>query len=96
MLCSPEVVTDLDEKTAEEKEAEGNGAEQASANDFLRQDGELPEAYARRVFKRVFCQDIEKVLSMEVCCAALQLTDVMLAICQAWPNLKSTLYFSAA
>ena len=67
VLCSPDVVTDLDEKTAEEKEAEANGAEAASANDFLRQDGELPEAYARRVFKRVFCQDIEKVLSMEVC-----------------------------
>ena len=67
VLCSPDVVTDLDEKTAEEKEAEANGAEQVTANDFLRQDGELPEAYVRRVFKRVFCQDIEKVLSMEVC-----------------------------
>lgn len=66
MLCSPEVVTDLDEKTKEEEAAETDGAEKDDPSDFLQRNGESAETYARRIFERVFCRDIEKVLSMEV------------------------------
>lgn len=33
---------------------------------FLRRDGESADAYAARIFKRVFTEDIENVLKMEV------------------------------
>lgn len=33
---------------------------------FLRRDGESADAYAARIFKRVFTEDIENVLKVEV------------------------------
>ena len=33
---------------------------------FLARDGEDPGAYAARIFRRVFCADIESVLKMDV------------------------------
>lgn len=64
-LCSPEAVTDLDEKTADREGAEGEApAEDVSS--FTRAEGESAADYARRIFDRVFRHDIENVLSMEV------------------------------
>ncbi len=59
----PDQVTDLDE--VENKE-EGEEAEEEGPSAFLRQDGEGVESYAARIFKRVFTDDIENVLKMEV------------------------------
>ena len=47
------------EGAAEQKEAEDPSA-------FLRQEGEAAEAYASRIFERVYGHDIERVLRMEV------------------------------
>lgn len=47
------------EGAAEQKEAEDPSA-------FLRQEGETADAYARRIFERVYGHDIERVLRMEV------------------------------
>ncbi|CAL8466635.1 g6171 [Coccomyxa elongata] len=58
----PDQVTDLDE--GENKE-EGEEAREEGPSAFLRQDGESVEAYAARIFKRVFTDDIENVLTME-------------------------------
>ena len=47
----------------------GSEAQQQAAEDhsaFLRQDGESADAYARRIFERVYGHDIERVLRMEV------------------------------
>lgn len=62
--CRPDQVTDLDE--GENKEEDGAQEEGPSA--FLRQDGEFAEAYAARIFRRVFTEDIQNVLKMEVGC----------------------------
>lgn len=64
MTYSPEEVTDLDEKAAEAEAEESGAADDLS--DFQQQEGEAPEAFARRIFHRVFCSDIEKVLTLEV------------------------------
>ena len=65
--CSPDVVTDLDEKSAEEREAEANGAKpQDDPSVFLKRPDETPREYAIRIWQRVYCRDIENVLSMEV------------------------------
>jgi hypothetical protein len=67
----PDVITDLDEETAEEKAA----GEKDEHSFFQREAGEGAEDYARRVFQRVFCNDIRRVLRMDVrslaatCCA---------------------------
>ncbi|KAK9916527.1 hypothetical protein WJX75_003754 [Coccomyxa subellipsoidea] len=58
----PDQVTDLDEN--KNKEGEGDGKEEGPSV-FLRQDGESADAYAARIFKRVFTEDIENVLKME-------------------------------
>ena len=58
----PDVITDLDEETAEEKAA----GEKDDPSFFLRGEGEGAEAYARRVFQRVFCDDIQRILRMDV------------------------------
>lgn len=47
------------EGAAEQKEAEDPSA-------FLRQEGEAADAYASRIFERVYGHDIERVLRMEV------------------------------
>ena len=63
--CRPDQITDLDEGDAPREEGEEeNGGEATSA--FLRAEGESAEAYAARIFRRVFCEDIQSVLSMEV------------------------------
>lgn len=73
-------VTDLDEGNAQgaggPQEAQPNGQSSSSSgaeqqrdgasSSFLRGEGEAVEAYARRVFQRVFCEDIQSVLQMEV------------------------------
>ena len=57
----------MDEKSAEEKEAVANGAKLPDdPSDFLRKQDESPQAYAIRIWQRVYCRDIESVLSMEV------------------------------
>ena len=44
-----------------------NGAAEADeGSSFARKDGEAANAYARRIFERVFGHDIERVLRMEV------------------------------
>uniref|UniRef100_A0A061SGJ4 SUMO-activating enzyme subunit n=1 Tax=Tetraselmis sp. GSL018 TaxID=582737 RepID=A0A061SGJ4_9CHLO len=53
-----DVVTDLDE---EEGQATGDSA----SSSFLRMPGEPIEAYAARIFQRVFKHDIERVLGMD-------------------------------
>ena len=61
-------MTDLDEAAAKEEGADANGdaADGHNATAFLRGHDEPAEAYARRIFCRVFDEDIVKVLSMEV------------------------------
>ena len=72
-------ITDLDEGAAPQDPLEGPAAassdpstadaQKAEAEDpsvFLRQEGEEPETYARRIFRRVYHDDIQRVLSMEV------------------------------
>ena len=75
-----DAVSDLDEGAASsdptQGPAEGQGgagpqgaAEQKETEDpsaFLRQEGEAAEAYASRIFERVYGHDIERVLRMEV------------------------------
>ncbi len=56
------MVTDLDEETAEEKEA----GQKDDPSFFQRGADEDAEPYARRVFQRVFCDDIQRVLRMDV------------------------------
>ena len=68
----PDQVTDLDERDAPGEEGEeGSGDAQqrngAAASAFLRAGDESAAAYAARIFRRVFCEDIRGVLSMEVC-----------------------------
>ena len=74
-ICRPDIATDLDEAAAGDPSAEANGhAEaQSAATAFARGPDETAEAYAKRVFCRVFEEDINTVLSMEVCPALLQL-----------------------
>lgn len=55
-------MTDLDEETQEEKAA----GQSDDPSFFLRREGEAAVPYARRVFERVFCSDIERVLKMDV------------------------------
>ena len=61
-------MTDLDEAAAKEEGAEaiGGAGDGDNATAFLRGPDESAEAYARRIFHRVFEEDIVKVLSMEV------------------------------
>ena len=74
-------MTDLDEGDAQRADqaggpqqhpnggssSSGSGAEQQDgASAFMRREGEGAGAYARRVFQRVFCEDIRSVLQMEV------------------------------
>ena len=61
-------MTDLDEAAAKEggTDAYGNTAVGNKASAFLRGPDEPAEAYARRIFDRIFGKDIVKVLSMEV------------------------------
>ena len=72
-------ITDLDEGAAPQDPLEGPAAassdpstadaQKAEAEDpsvFLRQEGEEPETYARRIFRRVYHDDIQRVLTMEV------------------------------
>lgn len=65
-------MTDLDEEGDKERDGEapavnGDGSGHSNgASAFLRQDGETAKAYARRIFQRVFQEDIETVLKMEV------------------------------
>jgi hypothetical protein len=70
MSGSPETVTDLDEVAAGEPDRQADGQTEAAATEeasfFLRRDGEQAAAYAARVFQRVFCDDIDRVLRMEV------------------------------
>ncbi len=56
------MVTDLDEETAEETEA----GQKDDPSFFQRGADEAAEPYARRVFQRVFCDDIQRVLRMDV------------------------------
>lgn len=60
-ICRPDIATDLDEAAASE-----DGAEASEGTVFLRGPDETAEAYARRIFTRVFEEDIVRVLSMEV------------------------------
>ncbi len=55
------------------------------ASFFLRRDGEGSDAYARRVFGRVFTSDIERVLRMEVLVCPLQGSCVKgFFVCMIW------------
>ena len=60
--CRADVVTDLDEETQEEMAA----GQSDDPSFFLRRDEEPTVVYARRIFERVFCSDIERVLKMDV------------------------------
>lgn len=64
------MVTDLDEETQEEKAA-GQSDDPCF---FLRREAETAVPYARRVFERVFCSDIERVLKMDVRSLSLRFT----------------------
>ena len=70
--CSPEATSDLDEKTAEEREhkdqAEADGQTQDDTSDFLRKPEESEKAFAARILERVYNKDIETLLSMEASC----------------------------
>lgn len=72
--CRPDIPTDLDEAAAGEEGAEGNGdaGDHSAATAFVRGPEEAAEAYAKRIFCRVFEEDINRVLSMEVRSAAPQ------------------------
>jgi len=67
LFGSVDTVTDLDE--GGEKDAETDGQqdeeEQVDSSVFLRGEGESVDAYAERIFRRVFQEDIERVLRME-------------------------------
>ncbi len=63
------MVTDLDEaaeKIEGETEADAAAAAEKEASFFIRQSGESSTAYAARIFHRVFCFDIERVIGMTV------------------------------
>mmetsp|Transcript_31100 Transcript_31100/g.78556 ORF Transcript_31100/g.78556 Transcript_31100/m.78556 type:complete len:631 (+) Transcript_31100:110-2002(+) len=61
-----DTVTDLDEGEQGAAEGEGRPAEDAGdASAFLRGEAESADAYAERIFRRVFQEDIERVLRME-------------------------------
>ncbi|KAK9841453.1 hypothetical protein WJX74_006089 [Apatococcus lobatus] len=63
-----DVVSDLDEaaeKAEGETEGDAAAAAEQEASFFVRQTGESSFAYADRVFHRVFCFDIERVISMK-------------------------------
>ena len=64
----PDEATDLDEggPTAGEAAEAERKVENADTSIFLRGDGESSGAYARRIFERVFCQDILQLASVEV------------------------------
>ena len=66
--CRPDVATDLDEAAAGEEGAEANGdtGDHISASAFVRGPDETADTYAKRIFCRVFEEDINRVLSMEV------------------------------
>lgn len=69
LLFRADVVTDLDEaaeKAEGETEGDAAAAAEQEASFFVRQQGEASAAYAERVFQRVFCFDIERVISMTV------------------------------
>lgn len=66
------MVTDLDEETQEEKAA-GQGDDPSF---FLRREAEAAVPYARRIFERVFCSDIERVLKMDVSSRCQPLTSI--------------------
>ena len=62
-------MTDLDEAAEKAEEgAEGDAAAAAEqeASFFVRHPEETSEAYAERIFHRVFCFDIERVIGMTV------------------------------
>lgn len=67
--CSPEATSDLDEKTAGEREhgeqAEANGQTRDDTSDFLQKPEESEKAFAARILERVYNKDIETLLSME-------------------------------
>ncbi len=70
--CRPDQVTDLDEVGAAAQDGRDPGAAQQAQQDaeeaasaFLRREGEAAAAYAGRIFRRVFQEDIESVLRME-------------------------------
>ena len=67
--CRPDIATDLDEAAAGDQGAEptGDAGAQSAATAFARGPDETAEAYAKRIFCRVFEEDINTVLSMEVC-----------------------------
>lgn len=88
-FSSPDTVSDLDEKSAEEKEAEADGSKPPEdPSDFLRKEGESPRDFAIRIWQRVFCKDIENVLSMEVCTLFM---DVILIKPTIWGNMSLVL-----
>ena len=69
MLCRADVVSDLDEaaeKAEGETEGDAAAAAEQEASFFVRQAGEGSTAYAERIFNRVFCFDIDRVISMKV------------------------------
>ncbi|KAK9806335.1 hypothetical protein WJX72_010622 [[Myrmecia] bisecta] len=61
----PDVVTDLDEAEANGEDGAEGHEEKEDPSFFLRRDGETADAYARRIFHRVFTYDIERVLRMK-------------------------------
>ena len=64
------MTSDLDEKTAEEREhedqAEANGHTHDDTSEFLRKPDESDKEFAARILERVYNKDIETLLSMEV------------------------------
>jgi hypothetical protein len=59
-------VTGESAEEAAAKAAEAKRAREEEASFFLRREGEQPQAYAERIFTRVFQTDIERLVSMEV------------------------------
>ena len=69
MLCRADAVSDLDEaaeKAEGETEGDAAAAAEQEASFFVRLAGEGSTAYAERIFNRVFCFDIERVIKMKV------------------------------
>ena len=73
LLGPKDVVSDFDERQAGDAEAEGGEGDAAGGDDggeeavsfFIKAEDEDPLAYARRVFKRFFGDEIEKLLAVE-------------------------------
>lgn len=63
---SAEGAAPTDPATATHGPDQNGAAEAEEASSFAQRDGEAADAYARRIFERVFGHDIERVLSMEV------------------------------